>query len=165
VLQCVAVCCSVMQCVAVCCSVLRCIAVCFLHCATEKPVVCHVSKIKCVVVCGSVLQCVAVCCSVLQCVASPLSTLCYRQICRVSRFKNKVCVCVCVCVCVGAIRGHVKGGWPPICYCVLQCVAVCCSVLQCVAVCCSVLQCVAVCCKRTKHTVLPRNPSCFMCQK
>jgi len=44
-LQCVAVCCSVLQCVAVCCSVLQCVAV-----------------------CCSVLQCVAVfavCCSVL----------------------------------------------------------------------------------------------------
>ena len=40
-LQCVAVCCSVLQCVAVCCSVLQCDAV-----------------------CCSVLQCVAVCCSV-----------------------------------------------------------------------------------------------------
>ena len=45
-LQCVAVCCSVLQCVAVCCSVLQCVAV-----------------------CCSVLQCAAVCCSVLQCVA------------------------------------------------------------------------------------------------
>ena len=42
VLQCVAVCCSVVQCVAVCCSVMQCDAV-----------------------CCSVLQCVAVCCSVL----------------------------------------------------------------------------------------------------
>ena len=40
-LQCVAVCYSVLQCVAVCCSVLQCVAV-----------------------CCSVLQCVAVCCSV-----------------------------------------------------------------------------------------------------
>jgi len=46
VLQCVAMCCSVLQCVAMCCSVLQCIAV-----------------------CCSVLQCVAVCCSVLQCIA------------------------------------------------------------------------------------------------
>ena len=43
-LQCVAVCCSVLQCVAVCCSVSQCVAV-----------------------CRSVLQCVAVCCSVLLC--------------------------------------------------------------------------------------------------
>jgi len=46
VMQCAAVCCSVLQCVAVCCSVLQCVAV------------------RC-----SVLQCVAVCCSALQCVA------------------------------------------------------------------------------------------------
>ena len=44
-LQCVAVCCSVLQSVAVCCSVLQCVAV-----------------------CCSVLQCVAVCSSMLQCV-------------------------------------------------------------------------------------------------
>ena len=50
-LQCVAVCCSVLQCVAVCCSVLQCVAVC-----------CSVSQ--CVAVCCSVLQCVVVCCSV-----------------------------------------------------------------------------------------------------
>ena len=43
-LQCVAVCCSVLQCVAVCRSVWQCVAV-----------------------CCSVLQCVAVCRSVLQC--------------------------------------------------------------------------------------------------
>jgi len=34
-----------------------------------------------------------------------------------------------------------------VCCSVLQCVVVCCSVLQCVAVCCSVLQCAAVCCR------------------
>jgi len=33
-----------------------------------------------------------------------------------------------------------------VCFCVFQCVAVCCSALQCVAACWSVLQCVAVCC-------------------
>ena len=50
-LQCVAVCCSVLQGVAVCCSVLRCVAVC-----------CNV--LQCVAVCCSELQCVAVCSSV-----------------------------------------------------------------------------------------------------
>jgi len=48
-LQCVAVCCSVLKCVAVCCKVLQDVAV-----------------------CCSVLQCVAVCCGVLQCVAAYL---------------------------------------------------------------------------------------------
>jgi len=72
-LQCVAVCCSVLivppaplvihsvitrldcselQSVAVCCSVLQCVAVCY-------------NMLQCVAVCCSVLQCVAVCCSVL----------------------------------------------------------------------------------------------------
>jgi len=46
---------DVLQCVAVCCSVLQ------SHCR------CHGSR-QCVAVCCSVLQCVAVCCSVLQCV-------------------------------------------------------------------------------------------------
>jgi len=83
VLQCVAVCCSVLQlvvchwevltsvcmwpCVAVCCSVLQCVAVCcnrwcVMGCA-------HFGM--CDAVCCSVLQCVASCCSVLQCVNTP----------------------------------------------------------------------------------------------
>jgi len=62
----------VLQCVAVCCSVLQCVA------ASSQSDVCevlidlmvsHVIEAKCVAVCCSVLQCVAVCCSVLQCVA------------------------------------------------------------------------------------------------
>ena len=52
-LQCVAVCCSVLQCVAACCSVLQCVAVCC-------------SVLQCVAVRCSMLQCVAVCCSVSQ---------------------------------------------------------------------------------------------------
>ena len=55
-LQCAAVCCSVLQCAAVCCSVLQCAAVCC-------------SVLQCAAVCCSVLQCAAVCCSVLQCAA------------------------------------------------------------------------------------------------
>jgi len=65
-----------------------------------------IPKKMCVAVCCSVLQCVAVCCSVLQCVA--------------------------------------------VCCSVLQCVAACCSVLQRIVVRCSVvavwLQCIAVYC-------------------
>jgi len=61
-------CCSVLQCVAVCCSVLQCVAVCY--CA-----------VYCAAVCCSVLQCVAVCCSVLQCVA-----VC----CRLQRFPESI---------------------------------------------------------------------------
>jgi len=83
VLQCVAVCCSVLlyllrslvgtrsivfQCVAVCCSVLQCIAMCCSTCSgvksTKDRMCC--SMLQYIVVCCSVLQCVAVCCSVLQ---------------------------------------------------------------------------------------------------
>jgi len=92
-LQCVAVCCSVLPCVAVCCRVLQCVAVC---CSTYTYLlqaldllgahllqlrhrhllhICNVWKQfldaigRLITVCCSVLQCVAVCCSVLQCVA------------------------------------------------------------------------------------------------
>ena len=74
VLQCVAVCCSVLQCVAVCCSVYQCVAV--LSISVNAYISC--SMVQCVAVCCSVievcqrihqLQCVAACCSVLRCVA------------------------------------------------------------------------------------------------
>jgi len=74
-LQCVAVCCSVLQCVAVCCSVyaMRCtffLAVCygsvlqsFTYVLVSTPS--SVPSESQVPVCCSVLQCGAVCCSVL----------------------------------------------------------------------------------------------------
>jgi len=84
VLQCAAVCCSMLQhvaacrshCVAVCCSVLQCVAV-------YSSVPCDVQRLSTSSdrVCGSVLQCVAVCCSVLQCGH-------YRVIARVSVMFN-----------------------------------------------------------------------------
>jgi len=81
VLQCVAVCCSVLQCVAVSVGTLitpqnashqtshvRCVCVCdVLWCVLQCIAVC--CRVQGVTVCCSVLQCVAVCCSVLQCVA------------------------------------------------------------------------------------------------
>ena len=60
-LQCVAVCCSVLQCVAVCCSMFQCVAVCC-------------SVLQYVTVCCNMLQYVAVCCSVLQCVVAVCKT-------------------------------------------------------------------------------------------
>jgi len=70
VLQCVAVCCSVLQrfdmclfkvmCVAVRCSVLQCVAVC-CSVSVEGKIAASVGS---GVECCSVLQCVAVCCSV-----------------------------------------------------------------------------------------------------
>ena len=82
-LQCVAVCCSVLQCAAVCCSMLQCVAVCcsaMLQMRVRRIVI-VVQKgpvLQCVAVCVeacvavfcNVLQHVAVCCSVLQCVAT-----------------------------------------------------------------------------------------------
>jgi len=66
VLQCIAVCCSVLQ---VCCSVLQYVVV-----------SCSVIAVCCSVCC-SVLQCVAVCCSVLQRVAACCSVLQYVAVC------------------------------------------------------------------------------------
>ena len=137
-LQCVAVCCSILQCVpfgrlhtfgrlhikkrlcilAPCTQTAASLFSDFLHThrgisanfgASARPIN-HMA----VLVCCSVLQCVAVCCSVLQCVA----------------------------VCCSA----------------LQCVIVYCSVLQCCAECCSVLQCVVTVLSRL-HTALSVNRS------
>jgi len=164
VLQCVAVCCSVLQCVAdtkaihqwcliwntvmstwlcvaVCHSVLQCVAVCCSVLQIRRPCTSDVSYDIPLWAPGCVLQCVAVCCSVLQCVA-----VCCRYEDHIPglykwRLKGKTVswsVLECVGVCWSVLR-------------VLQCVAVCCIVLQCVAVCCSVLQCVAVCCRYEGH--------------
>ena len=75
-LQCVAVCCSVLQRVAVCCGVLQCAAVC-----------CSVHDVSCGEVCCSVLQCVAV-------------LLPVGMIGKPDKSFGAHCVCMCVCVCV-----------------------------------------------------------------
>ena len=75
-LQCVAVCCSVLQCVVVCCSVLQCVAV---SCSVLQCVAVCCSVLQCVALCCGVLQCISVCCSVLQCVLQCLLT----HFCRV----------------------------------------------------------------------------------
>ena len=67
-LQCVAVCCSVLQCVAVCCSVLKGVAGCcrVLQGATHTPETKDWSQhiaLHFKAGCCSVLQCVAVCCT------------------------------------------------------------------------------------------------------
>jgi len=61
-----AVCCSVLQCVAVCCSVLQCVAVCADHEMKSRAYVIRIVTRSRVLqcVCWSVLKCVAVCCSV-----------------------------------------------------------------------------------------------------
>jgi len=67
--------CSVLQCVAVCCSVLQYVtAFCknwnhLFGAHLPQRTCAHEAMLQCVAVCCSVLQCAAVCCSVLQCVA------------------------------------------------------------------------------------------------
>ena len=83
VLQCVAVCCSVVQCsvvqcVAVCCNVLKLLRCSLLQSFAEfRSMLQCVGQCvgQCVAVCCSVLQCVAVCCSVLQCGAVQCSAV------------------------------------------------------------------------------------------
>ena len=102
-LQCVAVCCSVLQCVAVCCSVLQCVAVCCsVSLSLPSPVNCEVSDkfFQCVAVrCSSVLQCVAVCCSVLLCVALRVSIFQAQTIAKflTDSFMQRRCICEEVC--------------------------------------------------------------------
>jgi len=59
-----------LQCVAVCCSVLQCVALGALGKARVLSGRCVAVVLQCVAVCCSVLQCVVVCCRVLQCVAA-----------------------------------------------------------------------------------------------
>jgi len=140
VLQCVAVCSSVLQHVAVCCNVVTSIRIVVLR-SCHKVLLNPMYVI--IAVCCSVLQCVAVCCSVLQRVA-----LCCRLL-------QGVATCCSVLQC-RQIDPNSSVLWlsqsvvePDVCddCCVLQCVAGCSSVLPCVAVCrvrCNVLQCVAI---------------------
>ena len=160
-LQCVAVCCSVVQApdretrihlqfkieeevidiwTRVCCRALQYIAMC---CSVlQYHAVCCSDLIDTTPICCSrskrsssmyEQECVAVCCSVLQCVAVCCSDLIDTTSIRCSRSKRKSSMYE------------------------QECVAVCCSVLQrvaacCGAVCCSVLQCVAVCCRNLIET-------------
>jgi len=99
-----------LQCVAVCCSVLQ-------HTAGSCLVVARILQwlvlLQCDAVCCSVWQCAAVCCCVLQCVAVCCNVLqsvavccCAARTCRMAFQTNalvmRVCVCACVNVCVFA---------------------------------------------------------------
>jgi len=128
---------GVLQCVAMCCSVLQCVASADLHyapllgtCAYTFTCICNTLQHHCnafVVHCsGDYLPF--------------LSTQCFAVFCSVLK-----CVLVC-CSMFQFVAVVINVTYPPSVRIVLQCVAVCCSVVQCVAVCCSVLQCVAVCC-------------------
>ena len=118
-LQCVAVCCSVLQGVAACSNVSSRLNI------QGNSGVCVVAFVECcrvlqfVAVCCRVMLCVEVCCSVLKRQLVPQFTT--ENVCD-----NGMCVAVCCSV--------------------LQCATLCCSVLQCVTVCYSVLQSITVCC-------------------
>ena len=106
-LQCAAVCCSVLQCAAVCCELSRCGMLCILDCNTlqhglQHTATCYASW-PCYMARRMVLRCAAVCCTV---------------------FLHGMLSLQCIVVCCGVLR------CVAVCYSVLQCVAVCCSVLR-----------------------------------
>jgi len=183
----------VLQCVAVCCSVLQCVAVHEVMQHRHHNAYCIECHTHWTHICCSVLQCVVVCCSVLQCVAVrhivlQCAAVCCSTVLKVTRVEiTYVAVChiccsvlQCVAVCYSTVLNvtyiHVLLQCQ-ICY-MCEC-HICCSVLQrvwlrgpfkvhkvmrhrhyvlnvaYVAVCCSVLQCVAVCC-----SVLQCTKSC-----
>jgi len=186
VLQCVAVCCSVLQC-------LPCLILChdsfvhvpwlinFCRCSQNGSLwwTLLATKVVCVAVCCSVLQCVAVCRSLLQCGVVEWKPLVDSG--------NKGSLCCGMLQCVAgrcSMLQCVAAEWKPLmdsagnksslCHSVLRYVAVCCSVLQwngspwwtllatkvvCVAVCCSLLQSVAVCCSLLQSVAVYRSVS------
>ena len=130
-LQCVAVCCSVLQCVAVCCSVLQCVAVCGVICMTHRDVTTRVIAVS--EYSGELI--------VDKTISPPIYTPLYQQSAHHYIKNNQLTNIYTTLSTISSPQLQCVA----VCCSVLQCVAVCRSVLQCVAVCCSVLQCVAVC--------------------
>jgi len=131
-----------LQCVALCCSVLQCVAadVCESH-PVHAPVT-LLSVTPHVIATTGVLQCVAVCCSVLQCVAVCCSMLQYAA--------QRVAVCCSV------LQRDVVSTPLSVTFRILAAR----SALQCVAMLCSVLQLVEMCCSIAKHCIIrPHNAS------
>jgi len=95
----------VLQCIAVCCSVLQCGAACVVRgrnggCSSKSPRTPQQGRAPAASRCCSVLQCVAVRCGVLRCVAVCCSVLqCVAMCCNVCH----------VCVCVGG--GRTRASW------------------------------------------------------
>ena len=121
-LQCVAVCCSVLQCVAVRCNVLQYVAgCCDFDCPTQSQIAYLQSQCtRRASTCYGVLQCDAVCCSVLQRVAMCCSGVTCAAI-STAKYNPKWHTC--------NATAHQQY--------VLQGVAACCSVLQSATVSCS----------------------------
>jgi len=126
----------VLQCVAVCCSVLHSVAAVLPGCSTAATYVCCIAlkyvALRCRVLqsiaeCCSVLQCAAVCCSVLQCAAVCCSVLLsvhivmYYDICIVMHYDQSTQQYVLLCVKVPCNKSQCRS------VAVLQCcsVAVC----------------------------------------
>jgi len=142
------VCCSVMQCDAVCRSVLQSVAVCIpphnkhLTLKTLRGAVCW-SVLQCADLCRRVLHCVAECCSVHSITHRTFDAqnTAWCSLCSALKCVALCCsVLQCVAVCIPSHIKHLtlKRLRGAVCWSVLQCVALCRSVLQCVAVCCSV---------------------------
>ena len=133
-----------LQCAAVCCSVLQKVSlVTFFH--------------KCVAVCCTIF--LAVCCSVLQnifletsfpnelepyCLSKKNVQFIFVKQTMYCNTRNKLFM----------VPSFLDSPHETVCCSVLQCVALCCSVVQCGAVCCSMLQCVAVCCSVLQYVAV-----------
>ena len=154
-LHCVTVFVTVLQCVAVCCSVLwQRNIVHYVAISTIWSLSCrHFLVVNCVLqrvtACCIVLHCVAVCCSVLQRVAACCSVLYHVALC---------CSVYRVYLVVDCAMGrsssdlllserayNITQEEAAVCCSVLLRDTAYCSVLQCVAICCIILYCVAVC--------------------
>ena len=107
-----------LQCVAVCCSVLQCVAL----SRSEKDALVFDVCLLCVFL----LQCVAVCCSVLQCCSALQCVAVCVDLAHTGQDPGSDFA-----ACHRA-KPRQQAAFS------LQCGAVCCSVLKCVAVCCSV---------------------------
>jgi len=103
----------VLQCVAVCCSVLQCVVE-----MVQRIAQFH----KVGTLCCGVLRCVAVCCSVLQCLLEMVQRMCvcmpvcvYVYACVCMQVCVDVCVCVyantCGCLCVRVKENRLSMGW------------------------------------------------------
>ena len=90
-LQCVAVCCSVLQCVAVCCRVLQSVTLFSYYVCVEGGVSIPFYPLQTTAVCYSVLPCVAVCFRVLlPCVCGGGLSVAYCEVATISRLLQMI---------------------------------------------------------------------------
>ena len=127
-----------LQCVAVCCSVLQCVAVYYKVIGKSSWVRLLGMSFVCCSVLQNVLQGVAGCC------CSGQTILGDRQEQLVAALRNVICVCIYIYICINMCKHmyiytniyiyiHVYI-YISVLQCVVECVSVCCSVLQCDAV-------------------------------